>query len=102
MRAAMARFDARVPDWSADGELAMVERMWPGLEHPETAAPSAELAEGRIALYSATLGASIGYRIDDGPWQLYTGPVELRPGQILEAKAVRYGFTESHVERIEG
>lgn len=102
MRAAMARFDARVPDWSVDGELAMVERMWPGLARPETSAPTAELADGRVALYSATQGASIGYRIDEGPWQLYTGPVELQPGRTLEAKAVRYGFAESQVERIEG
>ena len=99
----MARFDARTPDWSADGELAMVERMWPDLERPETATPSFErLADGRVALYSATPGASIGYRIADGPWQLYTGPVELRPGQTLEAKAVRYGFTESQIKRVEG
>ena len=102
MRAAMARFDARTPDWSEDGELAMVERMWPGLVRPETAAPTAELADSRVALYSATPGASIGYRIDEGPWQLYTGPVELQPGRTLEAKAVRYGFAESQVERIEG
>ncbi|MXX07710.1 MAG: sulfatase-like hydrolase/transferase [Gammaproteobacteria bacterium] len=103
MRSAMARFDARTPDWSADGELAMVERMWPDLERPETATPSFErLADGRVALYSATPGASIGYRIADGPWQLYTGPVELRPGQTLEAKAVRYGFTESQIKRVEG
>ena len=102
MRAAMARFDARVPDWSVDGEMAMVERMWPGLARPETSAPTAELADGRVALYSATQGASIGYRIDEGPWQLYTGPVELQPGRTLEAKAVRYGFAESQVERIEG
>lgn len=102
MRAAMARFDARVPDWSVDGELAMVERMWPGLVRPETSAPTAELADGRVALYSATQGASIGYRIDEGPWQLYTGPVELQPGRTLEAKAVRYGFAESQVERVEG
>lgn len=101
MRAAMARFNARTPDWSADGEVAMVERMWPELEHPETSSPTAELADGRVALYSATPGASIGYRIDEGPWRLYTGSVELQPDQFLEAKAVRYGYTESQVVRIE-
>ena len=101
MRAAMARFNARTPDWSEDGEVAMVERMWPGLEQPATAVPNAELADGRVALYSATPGASLGYRIDEGPWQLYTGPVALAPGQRLEAKAVRYGFVESQVIRVE-
>lgn len=79
----------------------MVERMWPGLEQPATAVPNAELADGRVALYSATPGASLGYRIDEGPWQLYTGPVALAPGQRLEAKAVRYGFVESQLIRVE-
>ena len=102
MRAAMARFDARTPDWSADGEMAMVERMWPGLERPETVTPSFErLADGRVALYSATAGASIGYRINGGPWLIYTGPIKFDSGQLLEAKAVRYGYTESQIEIIE-
>lgn len=102
MRAALDRFAARTPDLSVGGELAMVERLWPGLQHPATSAPEADRADGAVSLRSATEGASIGYRIDGGHWRLYTAPVMLGPGQTLEAKAVRYGFTESPVVTVEG
>ena len=40
-------------------------------------------------------GASLGYRLDEGPWQLYTGPVHVPEGRAIAAKAVRYGWQES-------
>ena len=41
LRAALADFAAGTPDLSAENELAMAERMWPGLVQPVTAAPVA-------------------------------------------------------------
>ncbi len=96
MRAALARYQDRFDDRSVGGELAMVERMWPGLKQPVTAAPAAQVTQGGLVrLTSETPGASIGYRIDGGPWEIYVEPIALGEGETLEAKAVRYGFAES-------
>ena len=98
MRGALARYQGRFDDRSVGGELAMVERMWPGLEQPVTAAPAAQVTQGGLVrLTSETQGASIGYRIDGGPWEIYVEPLALGEGETLEAKAVRYGFAESSV-----
>ncbi|MEM7220566.1 MAG: sulfatase [Pseudomonadota bacterium] len=48
---------------------------------------------GSVVTLSGT--GSIGYRLGDGAWRLYTDPVDLGMGQTLEAKAVRYGWRES-------
>ena len=98
MRDALERYQGRFDDRSVGGELAMVKRMWPGLEQPITAAPAAhETQSGYVRLASETIGASIGYRIDGGPWKVYIEPFALEEGETLEAKAVRYGFSESSV-----
>lgn len=97
MREALARFDAKVSDKSADGELAAVERMWPNLVRPPTREPSVTRKGALLTLAAPDDGASIGFRIAGGVWQLYTGPLKLAPGAMLEAKAVRYGYAESAI-----
>jgi arylsulfatase A-like enzyme len=105
LRAAMDAWLGGAEDLSAVPEVQMIARMWPGNEQPITAAPVATAAEGgRLALASATPGASIGYRFEgegEGPWQLYSGPVERPAGATLKAKAIRYGFGESPVTTVE-
>lgn len=56
---------------------------------------------GKIHIASRTEGASIGYRFDNGPWQIYVGALTV-PADVksLEAKAVRYGWNESEVQAI--
>ncbi len=97
-RATLAR---ELDAWlAASGDLGLLpeeelrERFWPGGEQPVTAPPTATRAAGRIALRCATEGASIGVRIGDDAWRLYTGPFD-DPGRPVVAKAVRYGFAES-------
>lgn len=103
MRGALERYQDRFADQSVGGELAMVQRMWPQLEQPVTQAPEMVQTEaGRVSLASPTAGASIGYRLNGGAWQLYVDPVLIGEGQEMEAKAVRYGFAESAVVRISG
>jgi arylsulfatase A-like enzyme len=104
MRRALDAWVRRTGDLSALPELAVVERMWPGLKQPVTAAPVAKVqpATGgaNVTLASATPGASIGYRIGQATgWNLYTGPVRVTAGQTLEAKAIRYGYGESAVSK---
>jgi arylsulfatase A-like enzyme len=97
MRAALDAWLARVGDWSEEPEDAMVARFEPDGRRQQTPAPRAELAGSRLVLRPATPGASLGYRIDGGPWRLYTEPVRVPRGARVEAKAVRYGWSESDV-----
>jgi len=65
-----------------------------------TPAPTVRLDSASFALESE-VDASIGYQISGGPWRLYQQPVVTVPGGIYKAKAVRYGWQESPVIRIQ-
>ena len=98
--AALNGWRDRVGDLGDISELEMVEAMWGGHVQPRTALPvisSRLLDSGRveIVLSAATLGSSMGFRIDSGSWQLYTGPFVVSADQSVVAKAIRYGFAES-------
>lgn len=95
MRGALSDWLTRTPDWSETPEREMVARFEAAGSLEETAAPVIQVAEGRVQLACTTVGASLGYRIDGGPWQLYTGPFAARSGSTVSAKAVRYGWDES-------
>src|SRR4029079_522415 len=52
----------------------------------------------KLTLASPTQGASIGYQVKGKPqghWELYNGPVRIKPGETLVAKACRIGFRDS-------
>ncbi|MGB1142504.1 MAG: sulfatase-like hydrolase/transferase, partial [Halioglobus sp.] len=95
LRGELDSFLARTGDWSDESEAEMIARFQPAGEQQLTSMPTAAFAGGRLTLATETPGASLGYRIDEGRWQLYTGPVEVPPGARVTAKAVRYGFSES-------
>lgn len=97
MRDALAAWRQRVPDWSEESEDAMVARFQPDGVPPVTRKPSLRLERGRAIVEAASLGSSLGVRIDEGPWRLYTGPVEVPKGAMVSAKAVRYGWEESEI-----
>ncbi len=73
----------------------MVARIEPGGERQSTAAPRVAARRGKLFIEAVEPGISLGYSVDGGPWQLYTGPVELPAGVQVKAKAVRYGWEES-------
>ena len=96
MRDAMAKWQGRVDDWSEVSEAEIIARFQPDGEAQVTAQPGLDFRDGLMHL-SSTQGASIGYRVDEGHWQLYTQPVVIPAGKVVEAKAVRYGWEESEV-----
>ena len=56
-----------------------------------------------VKLSCPTAGASIAWRRADdrkNRWRLYTGPIETKPGEAIEAKACRIGFMDGEVARI--
>ena len=100
MRSALDQWLARTRDWSEVPEAEMASRFWPSGEQPQTPAPSIEVTGDRIALRSETPGASLGYRLGDGPWRLYTGALPRPRGTEIEARAQRYGWAPSPITRL--
>jgi arylsulfatase A-like enzyme len=97
MRAALDAWLAQVGDWSEEPESAMVARFEPNGERQVTPAPTLSVRESLLVITPAASGHSLEYRIDDGDWQLYTGPVSVESENIIEARAVRYGWEESEI-----
>jgi N-sulfoglucosamine sulfohydrolase len=114
MRKALTDWMARTHDQGLINEAEMIQRMWPGGVQPETAQPyilprretdppsrRASIAIAgptEVHIYVPTQGASIGYTTEEGPtpkWRLYTGPILVKAGMTLRAKAIRYGYKES-------
>jgi arylsulfatase A-like enzyme len=99
LRGALDAWLARTEDLGAIPESELAERFWPGGVEPVTPSPSAEVqrvgAGVRVSLTCSEPGASLGYRVDGGRWRLYAEPFELRDGESVTAKAVRYGWRES-------
>ena len=57
----------------------------------------------KITLDCPTQGASIGWRKAGDPakaWRVYNGPIELKSGEVISAKACRIGFEESPVLKL--
>lgn len=97
MRQAYSRWRDRVPDLSDGPESEMAQRFWPGGEQPVTEPPVISVKGQHVSLECPTEGASIGYRLGGGGWQVYSGPFAMAEGTVVEAKAVRYGWKESAV-----
>ena len=98
MRAALDDWIARTGDLGTVPERAMIERMWPGMVQPVTAAPHIEFSGGKVTLSSDTPGASIAYTIGEGEpesGRLYSGPFEVASGSVISARAIRYGYAPS-------
>lgn len=62
--------------------------------------PTSVLTPSLCVSHDPTQGASLGWTLEAGdgpPWELYTGPLRLVPGQTVtvRAKATRIGYLES-------
>ncbi len=100
MREALDAWLARVGDTGEQAEDEMVASFWPGGEKPVTEVPVLEVVAGRVSIRAANPGASIGYRLGEGRWKLYTGPFVVHPNERVTAKAVRYGWEESETRSL--
>lgn len=104
LRRALDAHRERVGDGSDAPEREMAKAMWPGLVQPVAPPPRVELVPQagdanslRVRLFSPTPGASILYRIGEGPKRLYTSEftVSRQEAGALRASVVRYGWRES-------
>ena len=78
-------------------EETLRDRFFPNGEQPITRSPTIALMGRRASIRSKTEGASIEFRVNGGRWQLYTAPFEIPAGGQIEARAQRYGWTESEI-----
>jgi arylsulfatase A-like enzyme len=93
---ALNDFAGAAPDYSTWGARDLQDLYRPRGVTPTTTVPTGVIRGGRLALESATPGATLLWRVGkDGPWRYYTGPIPA--GADIEAKAARYGFQDSAV-----
>ncbi len=97
--AALARMRAALDDrLAAHEDLGLLpeeqlrKRFFPDGEQPVTASPLVTIEDAVARIAPVSESASIEVRIDEGPWQLYTRPLTLAPGQQILARAQRYGW----------
>jgi len=100
LRKALGEWLEQTGDWSEQHEDEMVDGFLQNGKPRITTTPNISVAGNNISIACGTQGASIGYRLDDGAWQLYTAPFTAATGVIVTAKAVRYGWEESEEESL--
>ncbi len=94
-------FYKRYGDLGEFQETELVKKLWPpdGVQ-PTTVKPVIGVAtdggQTTVTLDPQTPGASIAYRIGkEGRWLVYRGPIKLKKGETLTARAHRIGFKPS-------
>jgi len=95
LRGEFRRWLGSMPDTSDEPEEAMAQRFWPGGIQPVTPPPAIRRHGEHVELACDEAGASIGYRIGDGPWRVYAAPFRAPPAATVTARAVRYGWQAS-------
>jgi arylsulfatase A-like enzyme len=112
LRSTLDDWLARLPEGANVAEDVLAESFWPGGEQPVTPTPRIEVesidgSETRVEvrIIGRGDGASLGYRLRGAKpgghdrWLVYSGPFHATRGQRMEARAVRYGWSESDVVR---
>jgi N-sulfoglucosamine sulfohydrolase len=101
LRAECDRWMADVDDGGVLQEIDFLATIWPDGSQPVTAPPASQVMDGRVALSSATEGASIAYqRLAENDtlgrhWEIYTGPIALDAGERIVSVAHRIGYVVS-------
>ncbi len=91
----------RTGDLSRHPETAMVQGFLCQGEPCTTLAPKISREQEKIAISTATPGASIVYRINGSDWRVYTEPLVIATGDRITARAQRYGWEASSETTIE-
>ncbi|MCI0357183.1 MAG: sulfatase [Planctomycetaceae bacterium] len=97
LRAAHEAWRETTGDLGLIPEADLIERSRPRGEWATAADPEIAVTSGKATITCETDTASIAYRVGQpaGRWLLYSGPVAVKPGTMIEAKACRLGFKDS-------
>ena len=103
MKTALNNWRDSLGDFSKITELQMAKQYWPNGEQPITQPPKISTNQSGLATIApAAKYDSMGYRINGGAWMIYKAPVSAPKGEVLEAKAVRYGWAEGTLIKVSG
>jgi len=102
LRKALAHWQLEIGDKGFVPEHDLIEMFWPERLQPGTTEVFFEKDEkGRVELQCNTVGASIGYQLDDeigsSKWRLYHKPIKITKNQSIAARAIRIGFKASRI-----
>ena len=98
MENALESWRSSMPDYSEISELEMAREFWPEGIQPVTTAPTIEISNDNLmTIVPANSDDSIGYRVNNGRWKIYSRPFVPPVGSSIQVKAVRYGWAESPV-----
>jgi hypothetical protein len=90
-----------ISDWGFTPEKDIAASFWPGGVQPITATPEIDVKPGKLSLTCSTPGATIGYKINDQKgWTIYTQPMAIKNGDIVEIMAHRLGYKSSEVVKL--
>ncbi|TRX53939.1 sulfatase [Thalassomonas sp. M1454] len=95
MRGALTDWQHKVKDYSKLKEFDQANLFWPQGKEPVTPEPTITTKDKLVVLSNSNKGASLGYKVNNGKWKVYSKPVSLKAGDKITAKAVRYGWKES-------
>jgi len=96
LRGTLERWMKETKDLGRVPEEELKERIRPGGQWSETAAPEASFRDGKLTLSCPTEGASVAWAAGPGNrWKLYSAPVPVAPGAAVRAVACRLGWRDS-------
>mgnify|MGYP000863873932 CR=1 FL=1 len=102
MRAEHEGWRRQYPDLTALPETELMERLRPGgawQTAPEPAVSVSKTRAGlRVTLDTSTPGVRTAWTTETGPnprWQVYSKPLDVKPGVTLRAKSCRLGWRDS-------
>lgn len=97
MRSALTTWQHKVKDYSKLKEIDQANLFWPQGKQPLTPKPTISVnSKGLVVLANSNNGASLGYKVNQGKWHVYNHPFAVKSGDKVTAKAIRYGWQESH------
>ena len=102
MRAALAEWQQRMGPAESETEAELLARIRPDGSQPVTPAPRVSLHEGQLLVQGESPHYSLSWRVDGGPWKLYTGGLVVDESAGVKASqyeviAERYGWKESSI-----
>ena len=82
-------------------ESEIVNAFWPNMIQPTTADVVIRHQKLKTHLNCETKGASIGYQIGENrgskKWLLYTKPIQIKPNEKINVRAIRIGYSASNI-----
>ena len=101
LREQLYNWQSSINDLGFVAESEIVNAFWPNMIQPTTADVVIRQKNLQFHLSCETKGASIGYQIGENmgskKWLLYTKPIEIKPNEKINARAIRIGFRASNI-----